>query len=244
MGTDCAAMRSRGHRDARRFAGRGLAGRGLAGRWRCAYGQCVRYEAIVLAGGDSRRLDGADKPALVIGGSTMLERVIAACSGADHTVVVGPRRSGISGVRWCEESPPGGGPVAALAAALPLVQTPVVLTLAADLPFVGPAVPVLLERIGHAEVAVLVEVGGRRNLLAAAWRTSALREHLADLEPVGLPVRALFAEADVAEVVDDLGWGHDCDTWPEVAAARAAAATAADTAPDAAIRAATEERMP
>ena len=59
-----------------------------------------------------------------------------------------------------------------------------------------------------------------------------------------MPVRALFAEADVAEVVDDLGWGHDCDTWPEVAAARAAAATAADTAPDAAIRAATEERMP
>jgi molybdopterin-guanine dinucleotide biosynthesis protein A len=239
MGTGCAVMRGRAHRDARR-----LAGRGLAGRWRCAYGQCVRYEAIVLAGGDSRRLDGADKPALVIGGSTMLERVIAACSGADRTVVVGPQRPGISGVLWCQESPPGGGPVAALAAALPLVQTPVVLTLAADLPFVGPAVSVLLERLGDAEVAVLLDVGGRRNLLAAAWRTSALRERLAYLEPVGLPVRALFAEAEVADVVDDLGWGRDCDTWPEVAAARATVATPAEAAPDAAIHAPTEERMP
>jgi molybdopterin-guanine dinucleotide biosynthesis protein A len=183
----------------------------------------VDYDAIVLAGGHSRRLDGADKPALLIGGSAMLERVIAACSGAGRVVVAGPRRSGVSAVLWCQESPPGGGPVAALAAAVALIQAPVVLTLAADLPFVAPAVPVLLGRLRDAEVVVLVDVTGRRNLLAAAWRTAALRNRLADVDPVGAPVRTLFESADVTEVVDKAGWGRDCDTWSDVAAARIAA---------------------
>lgn len=201
------------------------------------------YDAIVLAGGQSRRLDGADKPALLVGGSTMLERVLAACSGARRVVVAGPRRSGLSRVLWCQESPAGAGPVAALAVAVPLVESPVVMTLAADLPFVAPAVPVLLGELGEADVAVLVDVTGRRNLLAAAWRTAALRERLAEVDPVGSAVRTLFGSACVVEVADEAGWGRDCDTWPDVAAARTAAETVTHRA-GAASFAAAEERMP
>jgi molybdopterin-guanine dinucleotide biosynthesis protein A len=202
----------------------------------------VGYDAIVLAGGESRRLDGADKPALVVGRSTMLERVIAACSGAERVVVAGPRRPGVSGVLWCQESPAGGGPVAAMAVAVPFVQSRIVVTLAADLPFVAPAVPVLLAELGDADVAVLVDVTGRRNLLAAAWRAAALRARLAEVDPLGSAVRTLFGSAHVVEVADEAGWGRDCDTWPDVAAARAAA----DAAPNRAAAAtrAAQERMP
>ncbi|WP_399128711.1 molybdenum cofactor guanylyltransferase [Actinacidiphila sp. ITFR-21] len=76
------------------------------------------YDAVVLAGGAARRLGGADKPALPVGGRTLLDRVLAACAGADRTVVVGPRRPTARPVRWAGEEPPGGGPLPALAAGL------------------------------------------------------------------------------------------------------------------------------
>ncbi|NED13442.1 NTP transferase domain-containing protein, partial [Streptomyces sp. SID9124] len=50
------------------------------------------YDAIVLAGGAAKRLGGADKPALRVGGRALLDRVLAACADARATVVVGDRR--------------------------------------------------------------------------------------------------------------------------------------------------------
>ncbi|GAA1193518.1 molybdenum cofactor guanylyltransferase [Prauserella alba] len=95
------------------------------------------YAGLVVAGGEARRLGGVDKPMLEIGGRTLLARSLDALSGADPVVVVGPRRAGVSGagirVRWTREDPPGGGPVAALAAGLALVDRSRVVVLAADL---------------------------------------------------------------------------------------------------------------
>ncbi|WP_188302429.1 molybdenum cofactor guanylyltransferase, partial [Streptomyces sp. CBMA123] len=94
------------------------------------------YDVIVPAGGSARRLGGADKPGLTVGETTLLDRVLAACAGARTTVVVGPARpTARAGVRWTREQPPGGGPVAAVAAGLDLVTADLVLLLAADLPF-------------------------------------------------------------------------------------------------------------
>ncbi|MEE4545309.1 NTP transferase domain-containing protein [Streptomyces sp. V4-01] len=76
------------------------------------------YDAVVLAGGAARRLGGADKPALPVGGRMLLDRVLAACPGARATVVVGPRRPTSRPVRWTREDPAGGGPLPALAAGL------------------------------------------------------------------------------------------------------------------------------
>jgi molybdopterin-guanine dinucleotide biosynthesis protein A len=75
-------------------------------------------DAIVLAGGRGARLGGVDKADLVVGGQTLLERALAATAGANRTVVVGPRRPTSRPVTWAREHPPGGGPVAALAAGL------------------------------------------------------------------------------------------------------------------------------
>lgn len=70
---------------------------------------------VVLAGGAGTRLGGVDKAGLRIGGRSLLDRALAACSGRP-TVVVGPPRSLPAGVLAAREDPPGGGPAAGVAA--------------------------------------------------------------------------------------------------------------------------------
>ncbi|SCL22440.1 Molybdopterin-guanine dinucleotide biosynthesis protein A [Micromonospora nigra] len=91
---------------------------------------------MVLAGGAARRMGGRDKPAVPVGGQPMRDRVLTAVAAADTRVVVGPAGPTPAGVRSTREDPPGGGPVAALAAGLALLDpaTTVVAVLAADLP--------------------------------------------------------------------------------------------------------------
>lgn len=187
------------------------------------------FDAIVLAGGDARRLGGLDKPAQEIDGVALLDRVLIAVRAATRTVVVGPRRDAVGDVVWCREEPPGGGPVAAIAAALPHVRRERVLVLAADLPWIAPAVPLLLAALDPARAAALVDAAGRRNVLAAAWWTSSLRAAVESASPVGRPVRSLYEDVPVAQVPDAGGWGTDCDTWDDLRTAR---------------RRATEERSP
>src|SRR6478672_494384 len=102
------------------------------------------YDAIVLAGGAATRLGGAAKPQLTVGGRTLLARAVAAVPDAGRVVVVGPRQPVDAPVVFCREEPPGGGPVAAIAAGLPHTSADVLVVLAADLPWVAPAVPLLV----------------------------------------------------------------------------------------------------
>jgi molybdopterin-guanine dinucleotide biosynthesis protein A len=182
------------------------------------------FDALILAGGRARRLGGADKPALLVGAQSLLEHVLDAVSDASRIVVVGPERPTPRTVMWCREEPPGAGPVAAIAAALPLIESPTTLLAAADLPFLRPAVAPLLAAAEDADAGVLVDKTGHRNVLAAAWRTDALRRAVARLPtPAGAPVRALYDAVAVREVADPAGWGRDCDSWDDLAAARAEA---------------------
>ena len=93
------------------------------------------YDALVLAGGQARRLGGVDKMAIPLGGRDLLDRVLDAVPDADRVVVVGPSRPLPRPVAWRREDPPGGGPVAAIAAGLPATSAPLVAVLAGDLPF-------------------------------------------------------------------------------------------------------------
>jgi molybdopterin-guanine dinucleotide biosynthesis protein A len=174
------------------------------------------FDAIVPAGGAARRLGGADKPGLLVDGRSLLDHVLAAVAGAARIVVVGPVRATSVPVRWRRESPVGGGPVAALAVGVAEVTALHCVLLAADLPRIGPAVPLLLGALGEHDAVVLVSAG-RRNFLAAAWRTAALRDAIADLaDPAGTAVRTLYDGRDVVEVEDTGGWGRDCDTWTDL----------------------------
>ncbi|MFE2374411.1 NTP transferase domain-containing protein [Streptomyces sp. NPDC059398] len=187
------------------------------------------YDAVVLAGGAAKRLGGADKPGLTVGGLTLLDRVLGACRGAGTIVVVGGRRETARPVVWAREEPPGGGPLAALGAGVRAVSAPSVLVLSADLPFLGAdTVPGLLGALaaGPHDGALLTDPGGRDQPLVAAYRTDALRRGLALLTAehgslAGLPLRRLTSGLELARIAAGPLASFDCDTWEDVASARA-----------------------
>ncbi|MEV6419626.1 NTP transferase domain-containing protein [Streptomyces sp. NPDC051662] len=187
------------------------------------------YDAIVLAGGAAKRLGGADKPGVRVGGRSLLDRVLAACEGAARTVVVGGRRPTARPVRWAREDPPGGGPLAALDAGVRCAEAETVVVLSADLPFLGePTVRRLIETLDTTgrEGALLTDAEGRDQPLVAAYRAEPLRRELALLATEygslpGLPLRLLVGELDLARLDADPLASFDCDTWEDISTARA-----------------------
>ena len=175
------------------------------------------WDAIVLAGGGSRRM-GADKVTMEVGGATMLDRVLSAVAGAGRRVVVGPRRDTTADVMWCREEPAGGGPAAGLRAGLDHVVAEHVVVLAADQPFAdGGVVAGLLSGIGAAEGAVAVDASGRPQWLCSAWRADALRR--AALGP-DVSLHATLGALDWRPVrLEELAT-FDCDTPQDLQRAR------------------------
>ncbi|MGY4977910.1 NTP transferase domain-containing protein [Streptomyces sp. 900105755] len=187
------------------------------------------YDAIVLAGGAARRLGGTDKPSVRVGGRPLLDRVLAACAGARQTVVVAAPRPTSRPVGWTREDPPGGGPVAALDAGLRHITADRAVVLSADLPFLEEATVERLLAALHrtaADGALLTDADGRDQPLVAAYRTTALRHTLEALAGdggnglTGLPLRRLTAALNLTRVPDPLA-SFDCDTWDDIADARA-----------------------
>jgi hypothetical protein len=86
---------------------------------------------------------------------------------------------------------------------------------------------------------MLVDANGRDQPLAAAYRVEPLRRELALLGAehgslTGLPLRLLTGELTLRRVADPTGdASFDCDTWEDVAAARARLGTEPHTEPHA-----------
>ncbi|GGY51396.1 MULTISPECIES: NTP transferase domain-containing protein [Streptomyces] len=187
------------------------------------------YDAVVLAGGAAKRLGGADKPGLSVGGRALLDRVLTACAGAATTVVVGGRRPTARPVVWTREEPAGGGPLAALDAGLRHASAESVLVLSADLPFLAaPTVDALLGELRRTggDGVLCTDADGRDQPLVAVYRAEPLRRELALLATAhgalaGLPLRLLTRELVLARVEADPLASFDCDTWEDLAAARA-----------------------
>ncbi|MFE6227036.1 DUF6457 domain-containing protein [Streptomyces sp. NPDC057854] len=222
------------------------------------------YDAVVLAGGAARRLGGADKPGVRVGGRALLDRVLAACAGARRTVVVGDPRPTVRPVRWTREQRIGTGPVAALdagaralaeepvevpalateapearppatepSAGAPATAPEVLLVLSADLPFLGEATVgrllAALDGAPDAGAALLTDAGGREQPLVAVYRAGALRRALDRLRDAHgeldhLPLRKLTGGLRTVRVPagpDEPEASFDCDTWEDIATARA-----------------------
>ena len=190
------------------------------------------FDAVVLAGGRARRLGGVDKPALPVRGQPLVTAALQAVTGAGRVVLVGPDRpdlavpAALAGrLRATREEPPGGGPVAAVAAGLDLVHAPVTVVLAGDLPFVtATAVDRLRAALPGHPVAVAVDPGGRPQLLLAAWDTAALRAALRAAPAPGRAMRELFDGLAAARVGLAVEPGNppawfDCDTAEDLRAA-------------------------
>ena len=144
--------------------------------------------AVVLAGGAGRRLGGVDKAGLVVGGRSLLDRVLAAAAAvAGRLVVVGPPRPVAleRAVLFVQEDEPGGGPVPAVVAALDATGgATVVVLLAVDLPLLAAAdLSRLVDELFTGDPSVgavaAADPSGRANPLLAAYRAAALRRAVA-----------------------------------------------------------------
>ncbi|GHF94218.1 molybdenum cofactor guanylyltransferase [Streptomyces filamentosus] len=203
----------------------------------------------MLAGGAARRLGGVDKPGVRVGGRPLLDRVLAACAGARRTVVVGDPRPTVRPVRWTREERARSGPLAALdagvTALLPSTDAgtatggatagapEVLLALSADLPFLGDATVrrllAALDAAPDAEAALFTDPEGRDQPLVAAYRTAPLRRALDGIRRAhqgldDLPLRLLGERLRPVRVPSDPEEplaSFDCDTWEDIATARA-----------------------
>jgi molybdopterin-guanine dinucleotide biosynthesis protein A len=151
---------------------------------------------ILLTGGRSRRL-GVDKASLVVDGETLAvrtgRRLAAVCS---PVVEAGDGLSGFPNVR---ESPPGSGPLAALAAAGAFLRARGhrggAVLLAVDLPNVAePLLRLLRDRPG--EPTAVPSVDGRLQMVCARYGPDSL---LAAESLVVSGIRSLHELLDVVE---------------------------------------------
>ena len=190
--------------------------------------------AIILAGGQAKRLGGVSKPGLRYRGSSLLDRVASAAAdqGASAVVVVGDRqrleptlRSEVGEVRWAREQPALSGPVPALAAGLAALGwgsvnqddgAPAwVLLLAADLPAPEAGVRLLASSIDSADPgedgALLVDPDGREQYLFGAYRRHALVSALA-VEPALTRLSEVIAKLKIRAIPAEEATVRDLDT--------------------------------
>lgn len=198
--------------------------------------------AIVLAGGQARRLGGVDKPGIRLGQRSLASAVVRAAvrAGAGRVVVVGPGRPELAGeiagpgaeprrarVEFAREQPPGAGPVPALRAGLdhldPMAE-PWLLLLAADLPFLtATALRDLVEAASWGRGAVVTDPLGRPQWLIGCWHTTGLRTALAGYAGSSLGgVLGPLPHVDVAAlaVPGEPPYWLDCDTPEDLANAK------------------------
>ena len=184
----------------------------------------LRLGAVILTGGTAARMDGVDKASIEVGGVTLLERALAATLQAVEVVVVGREVPTSRPVTWTREDPPLGGPAAGVLAGIDrFLRVPdVVCVLAVDMPKVNSGTVARLTWAveGDPEVdgAVLVDAEGRRQTLAAVYRTAALQSArpASREQEHGLPVRRLVGLLRLVEVPVVGNEAFDIDSWKDL----------------------------
>jgi molybdopterin-guanine dinucleotide biosynthesis protein A len=156
---------------------------------------------VVLTGGESTRF-GSDKSTIEIDGEPLIIRILRTLPEGE-VVVVGPEFvQNLRNITFVQESPLGGGPVAAVAAALHLISAPEVFIIATDMPYASEIVELLLARPLDGEALVPIDVEGERQPLCARYQSSVLRQALDNLgDPTGKSMRSVMAELDIEELL-------------------------------------------
>ena len=162
--------------------------------------------AAILAGGRARRLGGADKARLAVGGARIIDRQLAALAAvADDIRIVANdtgRYAGL-GLRVIADVVPEAGPLGGLYSALLDATHDRMLILACDLPFVTPA---LLQRLAEesgtgAEIDAVVPRSARGlEPLCALYMTRCAAAARLRIERGDLKVAGLLADLRVREL--------------------------------------------
>ncbi|MFI8511390.1 DUF6457 domain-containing protein [Streptomyces sp. NPDC085460] len=150
-------------------------------------------------------------------------------AGAGTSAGAGPAAGGPAGAR----AGAGAARAGAGAGAVGLPGAEAVLVLSADLPFLDEATVhrllAALDAEPEAEAALLTDADGRDQPLVAVYRAGPLRRALDELRNAhdglgNLPLRLLTAGLRVVRVPagpDEASASFDCDTWEDIATARA-----------------------
>lgn len=189
----------------------------------------AEHDLIVLAGGGGTRLGGLDKAGLVVAGRPLLERVLQGAGLARQVVVVAPPGVVVpDGVLRTMEDPPGGGPVAGIAAGLTALARSTssahstssawTVVIAVDQPAAGQAIPALVQAAANADPGVDIlcphDDQGHAQWLLAAYRTTSLTQALG---PLGtghnISVRRMVQDLVIADVPTP--HQGDIDTWAD-----------------------------
>lgn len=179
------------------------------------------WSVVVLAGGRSSRLGGVQKTELTIGGTSLLNQLLTDLPDDVPVIVVGPPTDTVRTVQFCREEPPFAGPLAGLAAAIPLVGTPVVVVLAGDMPRAGQLAPSLTE-FDEFDALVLTDTQGRMQPLCAGYDVDAVKRALTEIgDPANRSMRDLTARLNVTQRTIDSDALHDVDTREDLERARA-----------------------
>lgn len=130
--------------------------------------------AIILAGGDSRRM-GRDKATLPFANQTLIQAVIATMQQLFPVTIVSVRqpRPEIALPQICDMQADG-GPLAGLVTALGSIATPWAFVVACDMPFVSPALVEQLAEHRAQRQAVVPVVHGQLQPLAAFYSTGCI----------------------------------------------------------------------
>lgn len=184
------------------------------------------WSALILTGGTSNRF-GSDKSEAIFNGKALIDFLISSIPAGVAVVIVGPDRDEFpSTIQIIKEDPPGGGPVAGIAAGLSLIETEYVAVLATDMPYSAALVPLLLENLSNeVEAALVVDSEGFQQPFSGVYRVSSLLKVLGTKELLmGRSMRSVLVELKVKEVslnADDSHLLLDIDTRQDLISAEA-----------------------
>jgi molybdopterin-guanine dinucleotide biosynthesis protein A len=188
----------------------------------------MTVEAVVLAGGRSRRLDGQDKARLTGSDGTLLSRAVRSCleAGAGRVAVVGPERPCLAAdldlpgqVVWTRERPAFGGPARGIAAGVAALApcSELVIVLACDMPWAARGLARLVECARETQRAGVLAQGpdGHDQWLFGVWRPGPLTSACAGLAPGGSgeSARSLLGPLGPRRVGLAAVAVRDIDTW-------------------------------
>ncbi|MGI9608084.1 MAG: molybdenum cofactor guanylyltransferase [Acidimicrobiales bacterium] len=165
----------------------------------------IRYDGAVLAGGRSSRM-GTDKAFLPLDDGVLLDRPLAALSGAERRLLVGvdaDRFAMLDRAGWTAiaDDEPGEGPLGGVLTAMRAADHDICVMLACDLPHItSTAVEHLVASLGSADVAVPI-VGGRAQWVAAAWHRRSLPRLVAAWEAGERSIRRAVGPRRVVHVL-------------------------------------------
>lgn len=162
----------------------------------------TRMSAMILTGGSSSRF-GSDKSQAMMGADSLIENLLKSLPSEMEIVIVGPELLNASRqVKYTQEDPLGGGPVAAIEAGLKLIDSEFVVIIATDMPFASQVLDALIQNLPVTEDATIpLDSAGIRQPLCAIYRREALVEALKELgNAQGQSVRNLIHILSVKEL--------------------------------------------